>query len=109
MYWRIGNEYRKRSRDLNKKAFCQLVQNGPPPGLLAFKGDLAVGVAEAITEDVMAAESAVVVVHRGDDGQGHYHRVALAGAALYDGAIASLDDPCEAYAPRLRAQATTKP
>jgi len=42
MYWRIGNEYRKRSRDLNKKAFHQVVQTGPPPGLLAFMGDLAV-------------------------------------------------------------------
>jgi CubicO group peptidase (beta-lactamase class C family) len=29
----------------------------------------------------------------------------LAGAALHDGAIASLDDPCEAYAPRLRGSA----
>ena len=29
----------------------------------------------------------------------------LAGAALHDGAIASLDDPCEAYAPRLAGSA----
>jgi len=29
----------------------------------------------------------------------------LAGAALHDGAIGSLDDPCEAYAPRLRGSA----
>jgi CubicO group peptidase (beta-lactamase class C family) len=29
----------------------------------------------------------------------------LAGAALYDGAIGSLDDPCEAYVPRLRGSA----
>ncbi|MGQ0601196.1 MAG: GNAT family N-acetyltransferase [Anaerolineales bacterium] len=43
MYWRIGNDYRKRPRDANKAAFCELVKSGPPPGLLAFDGDLAVG------------------------------------------------------------------
>jgi GNAT superfamily N-acetyltransferase len=43
MYWRIGNDYRKRPRDANKAAFCELVKTGPPPGLLAFDGDLAVG------------------------------------------------------------------
>lgn len=43
MYWRIGSDYRKRPRDANKAAFCELVKNGPPPGLLAFDGDLAVG------------------------------------------------------------------
>jgi len=43
MYWRIGNDYLKRPRDANKAAFCELVKGGPPPGLLAFDGDLAVG------------------------------------------------------------------
>jgi len=43
MYWRIGNEYRKRPRDVNKADFYELVRKGPPPGLLAFKNDLAVG------------------------------------------------------------------
>jgi GNAT superfamily N-acetyltransferase len=43
MYWRIGNDYRKRPRDANKAAFRELVKAGPPPGLLAFAGDLAVG------------------------------------------------------------------
>ena len=43
MYWRIGNDYRKRPSAENKAAFCELVKNGPPPGLLAFDGDLAVG------------------------------------------------------------------
>jgi GNAT superfamily N-acetyltransferase len=43
MYWRIGAAYRKRSPAANKAAFCQLVKNGPPPGLLAFAEDLAVG------------------------------------------------------------------
>lgn len=43
MYWRIGNDYRKRPGEANKAAFCELVKNGPPPGLLALEGDLAVG------------------------------------------------------------------
>jgi GNAT superfamily N-acetyltransferase len=43
MYWRIGNDYRKRPHEANKAAFCELVKDGPPPGLLAFDGDVAVG------------------------------------------------------------------
>jgi GNAT superfamily N-acetyltransferase len=43
MYWRIGNDYRKRPSDVNKAAFGELVKNEPPPGLLAFDADLAVG------------------------------------------------------------------
>jgi GNAT superfamily N-acetyltransferase len=43
MYWRIGDSYRKRPPAVNKAAFCDLVRSGPPLGLLAFAGDLAVG------------------------------------------------------------------
>jgi GNAT superfamily N-acetyltransferase len=43
MYWRIGNEYRKRPSNLNKEAFYEVVRSGPPPGLLAFDNDLVVG------------------------------------------------------------------
>jgi len=43
MYWRIGDAYRKRPRETNKADFCELVKSGPPPGLLAFDGDLPVG------------------------------------------------------------------
>jgi GNAT superfamily N-acetyltransferase len=43
MYWRIGSQYRKHPRDLNKTEFHSIVKKGPPPGLLAFDGDLAVG------------------------------------------------------------------
>lgn len=42
-YWRIGSAYRKRPRDLNKAEFRKIVQQGPPPGLVAFAGPLAVG------------------------------------------------------------------
>jgi GNAT superfamily N-acetyltransferase len=43
MYWRIGSAYRHRPRQKNKAAFREVVRRGPPPGLLAFDGDLAVG------------------------------------------------------------------
>ena len=42
MYWRIGSLYRKQSRETNKKAFHRVVRHGPPPGLLAFDGDVPV-------------------------------------------------------------------
>jgi GNAT superfamily N-acetyltransferase len=43
MYWRLGESYRKNPPDKNKAAFSELVEHGPPPGLLALDGDLAVG------------------------------------------------------------------
>jgi GNAT superfamily N-acetyltransferase len=43
MYWRIGAAYRKRPGETNKAAFQEIVKNGPPPGLLAFDSDVAVG------------------------------------------------------------------
>ena len=43
MYWRIGAAYRKRPAEENKIAFQDVVAQGPPPGLLAFTGRLAVG------------------------------------------------------------------
>ena len=53
MYWRIGNDYRKRPHDANKEAFCELVKSGPPPGLLAFDGDLAVGWCQLTPRDTL--------------------------------------------------------
>ncbi len=43
MYWRIGSDYRRQPPAANKAAFCDVVAGGPPPGLLAFDGDVAVG------------------------------------------------------------------
>jgi hypothetical protein len=45
MYWRIGSLYRQRPRARNRAAFKRIVERGPPPGLLAFEGDQAVGYA----------------------------------------------------------------
>jgi GNAT superfamily N-acetyltransferase len=43
MYWRIGSRYRQRPRRLNRAAFREVVRRGPPPGLLALAGEVAVG------------------------------------------------------------------
>lgn len=43
MYWRIGPEYHKRPREKNKRALRRIVNQGPPPGLLAFDGEQPVG------------------------------------------------------------------
>jgi GNAT superfamily N-acetyltransferase len=43
MYWRIGPAYRAQASDVNRAAFREIVERGPPPGLLAFDGDVAVG------------------------------------------------------------------
>jgi GNAT superfamily N-acetyltransferase len=43
MYWRIGRAYANRPRKENQAAFRRVVKRGPPPGLIAFDGDLAIG------------------------------------------------------------------
>jgi|SRR5687768_15074015 len=53
MYWRIGDAYRKRPPGTNKQEFCELVKKGPPPGLLAFDGDLAVGWCQLTPRDAL--------------------------------------------------------
>ena len=53
MYWRIGRAYRKRSREENKTAFREIVERGPPPGLLAFDGDIAVGWCQLTPREVL--------------------------------------------------------
>src|SRR5262245_17415571 len=53
MYWRIGSAYRKRTREQNKAAFREIVKRGPPPGLLAFDGDVAVGWCQLTPRDAL--------------------------------------------------------
>lgn len=43
MYWRIGSVYTRRPRTENHADFRAIVRRGPPPGLLAFDGEVAVG------------------------------------------------------------------
>ena len=53
MYWRIGAAYRKRPPGKNKAAFREIVKRGPPPGLIAFDGDVAVGWCQLIPRDAL--------------------------------------------------------
>lgn len=53
MYWRIGATYRKLPRDQNKSAFQEIVKRGPPPGLVAFDGDVAVGWCQLTPRDAL--------------------------------------------------------
>jgi GNAT superfamily N-acetyltransferase len=43
MYWRIGPDYHKRDRSLNKKDLREIISSNLPAGLLAFLGDVPVG------------------------------------------------------------------
>jgi GNAT superfamily N-acetyltransferase len=44
MWWRrTGPEHRKSTNASNKRALRKVVESGPPPGILAYEGDLAVG------------------------------------------------------------------
>ena len=54
MYWRIGAAYRKRSGEENKNEFQKIVEVGPPPGLIAFDGDLAVGWCQLTPRDELS-------------------------------------------------------
>ncbi len=53
MYCRIGSEYRRRSPDQNRAAFREVVREGPPPGLIAYLGDLAVGWCQLTPRDAL--------------------------------------------------------
>jgi GNAT superfamily N-acetyltransferase len=53
MYWRIGSAYRSMPGGENKAAFRKTVDSGPPPGLLAFDGDLAVGWCQVTPRDAV--------------------------------------------------------
>jgi GNAT superfamily N-acetyltransferase len=50
---RIGPAYRRRPREENRDAFREIVERGPPPGLLALDGDLAVGWCQLTPRDAL--------------------------------------------------------
>ena len=53
MYWRIGGAYFKRPHEENRAALREVVEQGPPPGLLAFDGDVAVGWCQLTPRDAL--------------------------------------------------------
>lgn len=67
MYWRIGSTYRDRSPDANKEAFRSVVYDGPPPGLLAFDDDIAVGWCQLTPRDALPTLDRTPRLKRVDD------------------------------------------
>ena len=55
MFPRIGSTYRKVPPQHNKDDLHEIVKRGPPPGLLAFDGDLAVGWCQLTPRDAVSA------------------------------------------------------
>jgi GNAT superfamily N-acetyltransferase len=43
LWWRVGGAYRKLGREGAKARFKSVVETGPPPGILAMSGEMAVG------------------------------------------------------------------
>jgi len=67
MYGRIGPAYRKRTADENKAAFRDVVGRGPPPGLLAFDGEMAVGWCQLTPRDAVPWLDRIRHLERVDD------------------------------------------
>ncbi len=67
MYWRIGPDYRNRPREKNKAALRSVVKRGPPPGLLAFDGDVAVGWCQLTPRDALPWLDRARLLQRVDD------------------------------------------
>lgn len=67
MYWRAGPGYRERPAAENRAAFGNLVNEGPPPGLIAFAGDLAVGWCQVTPRHAIPAIDRMWRLKRVDD------------------------------------------
>jgi GNAT superfamily N-acetyltransferase len=67
MYFRIGSAYRLRSSEENREAFREVVRRGPPPGLLAFDGSVAVGWCQLTPRAALPAMDRVWRLKRVDD------------------------------------------
>src|ERR1041385_6309217 len=68
MWWRVGSGQIKVANTLaNKKAFRAIVKQGPPPGLLAFDGDVAVGWCQVTPRESLPRLERSAVLGRVDD------------------------------------------
>ncbi|GLQ56010.1 GNAT family N-acetyltransferase [Devosia nitrariae] len=67
MYGRIGAAYHKRPPSANKTDFHKIVADGPPPGLLAFEGELPVGWCQVTPRDAVPWLDRVWRLKRVDD------------------------------------------
>jgi len=66
-YWRIGAAYRTRPHEENKAAFREVVKRGPPPGLIAFDGDVPVGWCQVTPRDALPQLDRVWRIRRVDN------------------------------------------
>src|SRR5437764_14701882 len=67
MYWRVGRAYRERAHEENRAAFREIVERGPPPGLLAFAGNMAVGWCQLTPRDALPWLDRTRRLKRADD------------------------------------------
>jgi GNAT superfamily N-acetyltransferase len=67
MYWRIGSTYRTKPAEVNKAALYGIVQEGPPPGLLAFDDDNPVGWCQLSSRDSLPWLDRTSYLKRVDD------------------------------------------
>jgi len=67
MAWRIGPGYRKRTAAQNRATFRRVVTGGPPPGLLAFDGDVPVAWVQLGPRDAVPALDSNWRLERVDD------------------------------------------
>lgn len=67
MYWRVGRAYCNRPPKTNREEFLQIVQKGPPPGLLAFEGGTAVGWCQVSPRDSLPYLDRTSFLKRVDD------------------------------------------
>jgi GNAT superfamily N-acetyltransferase len=67
MYWRIGADYRRRPREDNRADFRAVVEQDPPPGLIAFEGTLAVGWCQVTPRDALPCIDRAWRLRRVDD------------------------------------------
>jgi GNAT superfamily N-acetyltransferase len=67
MYWRIGTRYRRQTPETNKAAFHSIVRKGPPPGLIAFSGNEAVGWCQLTSREALPWMDHVKKLKRVDD------------------------------------------
>ena len=68
MWWRLGSgRIRVANTNENRVAFRRVVRNGPPPGLLAFDGDLPVGWCQVTPRESLPRLDRSGVLARVDD------------------------------------------
>jgi GNAT superfamily N-acetyltransferase len=67
MWWRLGGAYRRQTREETKAQFKAVVEAGPPPGVLALAGDLAVGWCQVTPREMLPHLDRARLTRRIDD------------------------------------------